>query len=466
MIDQENMQLRENVIDFPTSHLNFTDPKSKKEIAPTPLVDAMDVEYRKLDELSMYKSSYDWEPMRSLERRSLKNPIRGGITFKSPFKLVNAHSTCQQCLYAFEVDTYGRGCVHNCHYCYAKEQLTSHGYWNNPHPVPIDLSEVRKVFYTTFETDKPNKWRSVLAKRIPIRIGSMSDSFMWMDDKYKVTKEFIKILNFYRYPHLIFTRSDLVAKDDYLAVLDKKLCSVQFSISSINEPLNKQIEPGAPSVKRRLNALKKINNAEIWTTVRLNPMFPIHPDGFFTDNNFSWEGPVPKFDFSSFDIVDAVADVGVRSLLAGFVRLSPYALNRIEEATGVNLRPFFRSGNTKSTKDFHYSDREIRYYYQTLKAKCQERNVEFTTCYIGNGENHFWKDQDLWANSKDCCNVKGHVSAFNADSREIPFSERLKVSNAKSATPNDAANLHKALGEQRTPLVVPQLVSSENDLPL
>lgn len=411
----------------------------------TPLVDKEEKVSQKLNDLSNYKSEFDWEPIRKLEVRAAKNPIRGGLFFKTPFKLVNSHATCQQCLYAFEVDTYGRGCVHNCVYCYAKDQLTSHGYWNRPYPVPVNINSIRKVFYSVFETDKKSRWRSVMESRIPIRIGSMSDSFMWMDEKMGVTKEFLKILNFYNYPYIIFTRSDLVAREDYMSLLDPKLCSVQFSISSLNDHLNKKIEPGAPSAKRRLKALEKLNRSGIWTTVRLNPFFPMYPDGYFTNKNFSWEGKVPKFDFSTFDMVDQIAAHGVPSILAGVVRLSAYSINQIEKAADFNFRQFFTLGNSKSTKDFHYSDKEIRYYYEQIRKKCMLNSVQFTTCYIGNGEGHFWKDQDLWSNKKDCCNVKNRVPTFKNDCRQIDFDTRKKFGN-KYDTPIDEERLHEQLG--------------------
>jgi DNA repair photolyase len=247
----------------------------------TPLTDGMVAESNQLDSLSTYKSKFDWIPIRDLEIRSQKKEVRGGFVFKSPIKLVNAHSTCQQCLYSLEVDTYGRGCVHNCVYCYAKETLTRYGYWNRPYPVPVDINSLRKIFYKVFETDNSSEWREVLSRKIPIRIGSMSDSFMWMDDKIKVTKEFINILNHYKYPHIIFTRSDLVAREDYMSLIDPKLAMIQFSMSSTNDLLNRLIEPGAPSAKRRLTALETLNKNGYWTSVRINPLFPIYPDGYF-----------------------------------------------------------------------------------------------------------------------------------------------------------------------------------------
>ncbi len=421
----------------------------EEPVEETPVYDALVKEAEKLDELSAYKSEFDYTAYRELEVRFKDKPIRGGITMKTAFRLVNSHSTCQQCLYSFEIDTYGRGCIHECVYCYAKAELTMHGYWNNPIPVPVDLNEIRKVFYTVFETDKKNKWREVLEKRIPLRIGSMSDSFMWIDQKYKITQELLKILKYYNYPYIIFTRSDLVANDDYIKLLDPKLGAVQFSMSSINDEMIKKIEPGAPSAKRRLKALKKLSEGGIWTTVRINPLFPIYPDGYFTDPSFKWEGEVPKFEYSSFEMIDALAEHKVPAVLAGFVRLSSFAINNIEKATGISLRSYYRKNLVnKSARDFHFSDKEIRYYYEQIKSRCQSNAIDFTTCYIGNGENHFWKDQDLWSNKKDCCNVKGKIASFKTDARELSFETRLKYTSHKVSSPN-SERLHESLGPKK-----------------
>lgn len=431
-----NIDRSSNVIPFPVP-FKMPTQEIEETVISTPVYDKMVLEAEKLNKLSKYPCSFDYKIFKDLEVRYAEKPIRGGVSMKTAFRLVNSHSTCQQCLYTFEIDTYGRGCAHNCVYCYAKAELIVHGYWNNPIPVPIDLNEIRKVFYTTFETDKKNKWREVLEKRIPLRIGSMSDSFMWSDTKYKITQELLKILKFYNYPYVIFTRSDLVAHDDYIKLIDPELASIQFSMSSTNEELLKKIEPGAPSAKRRLKALQKLAENGYWTTVRINPLFPIRPDGYFTDPDFKWDGEVPKFDFSSFDMIDELADHKVPAVLAGFGRFSKISMNATERAIGFNLRQFFNHGNRGDTswRDYKFSDKEIRYYYEQLKQRCNKRNMQFTTCYIGNGEGHFWKDQDLWSNKKDCCNIKSRVPSFKNDCREIGFETRLKYTIHKNAEP-------------------------------
>jgi len=433
--------------------------------APESTYDRILEEARTLQLKSKYKSSFDYSIYGGLEKRFSNPPLRGGITFKKPLRLANSHATCQQCLYTFEVDTYGRGCVFDCAYCYAKAELTVHGFWNAPIPIPVDINILRKVFYTVFETEKRSKWRPILEKRIPLRIGSMTDSFMFMDKKFKVTQELLRILRFYNYPYIIFTRSDLVSHDEYIELMNPKSVSIQMSISSINESLNRKIEPGAPSAQRRLAALQKLGSLGFWTTVRINPLFPIYPDGYFTNPNFKWNGPVPKFDYSSFEIVDAIADHNIPSMLAGFARFSSFALNGIERASGFDLKQFFDKTQVyKSRRDWHYSDKEIRYYYSQMKLRCLKRGVQFTTCYIGNGEKHFWGDQDLWSNKADCCNAKGRISSFKTDCRQIAFEERKKFSGDKTANAT-SDKLHSPLGSATSNVInMPEINQTEAPL--
>jgi DNA repair photolyase len=443
-MDRIELTQESNIINIPNA-----DVSKNVENIPTPKYNKIRVQADQLLKVSKYKSQFDFETYRNLELRFGLEQPRGGVVFGKTFRLVNSHTTCQQCLYAFEIDTYGRGCIHDCVYCYAKAQLTVHGSWNRPFPMPIDISEVWKVFYTVFETDKKSKWRNILEQRIPLRIGSMSDSFMALDRKYKVTQELLRILDYYNYPYIVFTRGDIVAHDTYLDLLNPDLCSIQMSISSTNDKMNKLIEPGAPSAKRRLKALEKLVKNGFWTTVRINPFFPMYPDGYFTDPNFDRQNMPEPFEYSSFEMVDEIASYGVQSLLAGVVRLSGYSLNQIESAVGKNLREFYKTEEKKNIRDFHYSDEEIRAYYERIQAKCLQNGIQFTTCYIGNGEKQFWSDQDLWSNKTDCCNAKGRIKAFTTDSRQVDWDTRLKHTTYKCSTPNVPDSLHVELGDNK-----------------
>ena len=167
------------------------------------------------------------------------------MVYKGTMKLLEAQD-CARCFHRFEIDTYGRGCIHDCAYCYAKSYLSIRRYWNEPIPFPIDIAAIRHIFAAVFETSKRNKFRWILEKRVPLRIGSMSDAFMGMDKKYRVTLELLKILKFYRYPYIIFTRSDLVADDDYIQAMDPRLASVQMSISSLDPKITRRSNLAPP----------------------------------------------------------------------------------------------------------------------------------------------------------------------------------------------------------------------------
>ena len=393
-----------------------------------------------------YPDTFDWSVYDRIASRYAEPP-RGGVVFNTTFKLANHHSACSKCHYAFELDSYGRGCFHNCQYCYAKDQLERHGYWNRPQPFPVDLAEIRKIFYTVFETDKSSKWRTIMECRTPVRLGSMSDSFMWLDTKYGVSKELLKIFRFYRYPYLVFTRSDLIAHDDYIAELDNQLCAAQFSISGNNHAITRVLEPGAPSYKRRLAAISKLNAAGIWTTVRINPLIPKYPDGYYTDIDsinarFGNRENAPTFDMYNDEFIAELAAAGVPSVLAGFVRLPMHSIKRISDSTGVNLRSFFKPENIMQRGESRYSEAEIGAYYRDFHKSCRTSGVRFSTCYIGNGLKDFFQYQGLWSNKeKDCCDVIGNVKSFQTTSQKISWETRLTHAVDRKAAQKAQADL-------------------------
>lgn len=380
---------------------------------------------------SKYPDSFDWSIYDKIASRYGENQPRGGVVFNTTLKLVNHNASCSKCHYSFEIDTYGRGCVHNCVYCYAKEILTRHGYWNEPTPFPVNLAEIRNIFYTVFETDRSSRWREILEKRIPLRIGSMSDSFMWTDKKFKVSLEFLKILRFYRYPHIIFTRSDLIATQEYVDAMDPTLVSIQFSMSGGNEAIVRKLEPGAPSVQRRLEAMKTLAECGFWTTARINPLFPMFPDGYFTDQKsiierFGSLTEVPKLDLFDWSFIQQLKEYKVPSALAGVVRLSPFSVRAISQSLGTDFAAFFKPEHFSKSSDSRYSDSEVAYYYKRIQQECVRAGIRFNQCYIGQGIKDYYAYQSLWDNKKDCCDARGHVPAFQASSQDVPWEIRTK----------------------------------------
>jgi DNA repair photolyase len=194
----------------------------------------------------------------------------------------------------------------------------------------------------------------------------------------------------------------------------------------------RQIEPGAPSFKRRMKALKRLHDARIVTSVRVNPLFPNRPDGYYTDpaslnERFANRETVPELNLYDEDFIPQIAESGVKSVVAGFVRLSGNAINAISRQVGIDFKTFFRPELRKGGNgDNVYSPKEIAQYYKIIQSQCAKSNLRFSTCYIGTGIKEFYKHQDLWTNKTDCCDIIGRLPSFQKSSQDISWETRLK----------------------------------------
>lgn len=342
-------------------------------------------------------------------------------------ELINNDSDCSQCFYAFQIDSYAEGCTHNCVYCWAKFALEKENRWNNPRPIPIDIASFWEMFHQIFDLGLPHKFSEVILKKVPIRIGSYSDPFLSYEAKFGITFEMIRILNHYNYPYLFVTRSDLLMSEKYLQVINKDLCAIQISIPTLNEDIIRALEPSAPSPKLRLDLLKKLSDLGFHVVVRINPLFPSHEDGFYSDiENRKME--YRESGLFSLSMIKTLSEYGCKSLLVGFVHLPEKTMNEISK--NISFKHLMKEENQKSEK-FKYSEKEITAYYQKIKQVCIQYEIKFSTCYLGLGEAYYWKDQKLWDNKSDCCDLKGQVSAFKTTAQDVGYLTRLHLKDEK-----------------------------------
>lgn len=178
-------------------------------------------------------------------------------TFKSPYKIIDTRKYNTWCKYTKRLDTYGCGCLHDCHYCYAKALLNFRGLFNTSIPAIADLKEIRQKL-------------NGLTKYDVVRIGGMTDCFQPIEQAQRITYKTILLLNYLKISYLIVTKSDLVARDDYCEIYDKDLAHFQISISSTNDEKCKEYE-SAPSPSRRIKAIEKLNRLGFDVSVRLSP---------------------------------------------------------------------------------------------------------------------------------------------------------------------------------------------------
>ena len=113
------------------------------------------------------------------------------------------------CPMAFRVDMY-RGCDYGCRYCFANmnafhEIGTGLSVWRE-----AEVSKVRRMFDTAFNTDKTTQSVLVemLRQRVPLHCGGMSDPFQSREWQLGLTKELIKISKEYDYPVVFSTKKN------------------------------------------------------------------------------------------------------------------------------------------------------------------------------------------------------------------------------------------------------------------
>ena len=182
--------------------------------------------------------------------------------FKSFYKTVGGNEG-NKCHYPTRLDTYGCGCGHDCSYCYAKSLLEFRGLWDNHDPAVADIIKIGK--------------KIAKLPREVVRLGGMTDCFQPAEKIHKVTYYTIQHLNHRRIPYLIVTKSDMVADDEYMDILDKDLAHIQISVTTTDDELSKTYEKAVvPS--RRIAAIEKLQANGFDVALRLSPYIPQYID--------------------------------------------------------------------------------------------------------------------------------------------------------------------------------------------
>ena len=101
----------------------------------------------------------------------------------------------------------------------------------------------------------------------------MTDCFQPIETTHKIAYETIKYLNQKRIHYLIVTKSDLIATDEYMDILDKDLAHIQITVTTTDDDLSLSYEKAVvPS--RRIKAIEKLQAKGFDIALRLSPYIP------------------------------------------------------------------------------------------------------------------------------------------------------------------------------------------------
>ena len=182
-----------------------------------------------------------------------------------PVKLSSKIGICGLNLVA---DTYHGGPCHGCSYCFA---LNREIMPTSEDVAVADIEALARKLASLYEEGKinPNNMLDVLlARRMTIHLGSMSDALQDCEEHHHATSAFVGLSKKYGLPVLISTK----AASTYGIDFDPQLHSFQLSISNIAD--HNDIEANVPTIKERRKFFEELKTAGFRVGIRLQPYIP------------------------------------------------------------------------------------------------------------------------------------------------------------------------------------------------
>jgi DNA repair photolyase len=171
--------------------------------------------------------------------------------------------------HALSVNPYA-GCEHGCIYCYARP---THSYHELSPGIDFEtkiIAKVNAVELLAEEIAKPNYQCK------PILIGANTDPYQPIEKDYQLTRRLLEQCLEANQPVSIITKSSLILRDlDILKQLaNKGLCSVNISITTLDNSVKRKLEPRAASGQTRLTVIKALSDASVPVGVIVAPVIP------------------------------------------------------------------------------------------------------------------------------------------------------------------------------------------------
>jgi DNA repair photolyase len=109
-----------------------------------------------------------------------------------------------------------------------------------------------------------------------IAMGTNVDCYQRAEGRYRLMRGIIEALRDHANPFSILTKGTLITRDlDLLRqATESTQVSVSFSVGFVDEELWRSVEPGAPSPRRRLDAVSQFADAGFAVTVLMAPILP------------------------------------------------------------------------------------------------------------------------------------------------------------------------------------------------
>ena len=271
------------------------------------------------------------------------------------------------CSMPMTFDTY-RNCAFGCMYCFSQYQRGIGGakeHYLAKEVNPVNVERVKKMF---LEPDKyAGQFAEYIKQRRVMQWGGLSDQFDGFERKYGKSLELLRFFKSIDYPLCFSTKATWWTEDDrYMSLVEgQKNWNFKFSIITLDEEKARIVEKGVPSPMQRLEAIRRIAEADAGgATLRLRPFIV----GIST----------PTY----LDLIREAAGRGATALSTEFFcveqrsqTLKEY-MPKLSELAGFDMMAFYKKYSV--AQGYLRLNRKVkRPFIENMKNLCDELGVRF-----------------------------------------------------------------------------------------
>ncbi|HYF81795.1 MAG TPA: radical SAM protein [Clostridia bacterium] len=160
-----------------------------------------------------------------------------------------------------------KGCCHGCIYCDSRSECY--------HVENFDEVRAKENALAIIERELKSKRRTGV-----VGTGAMSDPYNAFENKYRLTRGALSLINTYRFGASIATKSNLITRDiDILKEIQSHSpVLIKITVTTWDDELCKKIEPNVAVSSKRFAAVKELSDQGIFTGILLMPVLPFLED--------------------------------------------------------------------------------------------------------------------------------------------------------------------------------------------
>jgi DNA repair photolyase len=203
--------------------------------------------------------------------RRFDSPQFAGMTFFEVYakSILNKVPGASRLPFSWTINPY-RGCSHACRYCFARN---THTYLDLGAGLDFDTKVIVKVNASTLlrkELARPS-WSGE-----PVAMGTNVDCYQRVEGRYRLMPGILAALTAAGNPFSILTKGSLILRD--LPLLRRAAAvtevSTAVSVGFVDPTLWRDVEPGTPSPRARLEVCHTLNEAGVSCGVLMAPILP------------------------------------------------------------------------------------------------------------------------------------------------------------------------------------------------